>query len=137
MKHGYRLIVCAVAMAALGCGGGDGDGGTAPPPGGNTNTVSVVNNAFSPSALSVAPGGTVTWQWNSGGVSHDILFDDGITSNIMSSGSFQRTFTTAGTFPYHCTIHGPSMSGTITVTTAAGGTGGGGGSGGGGGGAYP
>ena len=136
MKGRYSLIAGTVALAVLGCGGGSDNGGTGPTPGGN-NTVSVVNNAFNPSALSVASGSTVTWQWNSGGVAHDVTFDDGIASSIQSSGSFQRTFTAAGSFPYHCTIHGPSMSGTVTVTAAAGGTGGGGGSGGGGGGAYP
>jgi plastocyanin len=66
----------------------------------------------------------VTWTWNScssdgyGGttcVAHSILFDDGTASGSQSDGSWARTFTTAGTYKYHCTIHGAAMSGTITV----------------------
>ena len=133
MNSRYTLVgACALALAALSCGGGDSN--TGPTGGGTANTVSVVNNAFSPSAQSVALNGTVTWQWNSGGVAHDILFDDGTTSGTKSSGTYQRTFAAAGSFPYHCTIHGPSMSGTITVGASSGGTGGGSGAGGG---SYP
>jgi plastocyanin len=124
------FAICAVALA---CGGGDNNPSE---PTGNTGpTVSVINNAFSPAATSVAVNGTVTWQWNSNGVEHDILFQDGTTSGTMTSGSYARTFTTEGSFPYLCTIHGSAMSGTVTVT--AGGAGGGGGGSGGGGGAYP
>jgi plastocyanin len=88
--------------------------------------VTVVNNAFTPANLSVSAGGTVTWTWNScfGGdvygngqtcVNHDIVFDDGTTSGIMSQGSFQRQFSAAGSYPYHCSIHGAAMSGNIVV----------------------
>jgi plastocyanin len=41
------------------------------------------------------------------------------SGNIASGGNFPHTFNTAGTFDYHCTIHGLAMSGTVTV--AAGG----------------
>jgi plastocyanin len=88
--------------------------------------VTVVNNSFTPASLSVTSGSTVTWTWNtcSGGdgygggqtcVDHDIVFDDGATSGIMSQGSFQRKFTTAGTYAYHCSIHGAAMSGKLAV----------------------
>jgi plastocyanin len=36
------------------------------------------------------------------------------SGNISSGGTFSHTFTTAGSYPYTCTIH-PSMVGTITV----------------------
>ena len=39
--------------------------------------------------------------------------DDGIASGTQSSGTFQRTFSAAGAYPYHCTIHGAAMSGTV------------------------
>jgi plastocyanin len=89
--------------------------------------VTVVNNAFTPANLSVTSGSTVTWTWNtcSGGdgygtgqscVSHDIVFDgDGTTSGTKSQGSFQRKFTTAATYAYHCSIHGAAMSGQVVV----------------------
>jgi plastocyanin len=135
MRSGHLLAAVAAAVA-LGCSG---DGGAnQPTPGGNTETVSVVNNRFDPSALSVPPNSTVTWQWNSGGVTHNVTFQDGPASGDQSSGSFARTFQTPGTYPYLCTIHGAQgMTGTVTVTagTSTGGSGGGGG--GGGGGDYP
>jgi plastocyanin len=132
-----RLIAVSVLLTALACSG---DSGPSQPTNGNANTVTVTNNVFTPSSLSVAAGTTVTWQWNSGGVVHNVTFDDQVTSGNQSSGSFPRTFATAGSFPYHCTIHAAQgMTGTVTVTAAGtGGSGGSGGSGGGGGGGnYP
>jgi plastocyanin len=101
---------------------------TAPPPVG-TNTLVVGNNFFSPGGLTVAAGTAVAWNWNScnpgdpgdgygysgGCVSHGIIFDDGVKSNVQSEGSFNRTFTAKGTYPYHCIVHGTAMSGVITV----------------------
>jgi plastocyanin len=86
----------------------------------------VTNNAFTPASLSATPGATVTWTWNSctGGdgygygqtcVAHQIVFDDGASSDEQSSGSYQRTFAAAGSYPYHCKIHGTAMSGTVVV----------------------
>ena len=67
---------------------------------------------------------TVVWAWSSGGVSHNVTFDDGEQSGNRSSGTYQRTFADAGSFPYHCTIHGTAtsgMRGSVTVTAPAGG----------------
>jgi hypothetical protein len=57
----------------------------------------------------------VTWM-NSDPVSHTTTSDTGAwDSGPVSSGTtFQHTFSTAGTFPYHCNIH-PFMHGTIVV----------------------
>ena len=132
MKLGHALA--AVAVAVLGCSG---DSGPSEPATGNTGTtVTVGNNFFDPASLSVAVNSTVTWVWNSSGVEHNLTFQDGVTSGNLSSGSFPRTFATAGTYPYVCTIHGAAMSGVVTVTASTGG-GGGSGGGGGGGGGYP
>jgi plastocyanin len=126
------LFAVAAALASLSCGGDD--GGTGPTNGGAI-TVSVVNNAFNPSTLSVPVNAPVTWQWNSGGVAHNVTFQDGTNSGNRTTGSYQRTFDAAGSFPYLCTLHGASMSGTVTVTASS--SGGGGGGSGGGGGGYP
>ncbi|HEX4936852.1 MAG TPA: hypothetical protein VFV33_26905 [Gemmatimonadaceae bacterium] len=38
-----------------------------------------------------------------------------LNSGTLAAGvGFQHTFASAGSFPYHCTIH-PSMTGTVTV----------------------
>jgi plastocyanin len=122
-----RIILAALAsLATLACGS---DGGN-PTDGGPDGDITVSNNAFTPAAFSVAASGTVTWAWNSGGVQHNVTFDDGENSATQGSGTYQRTFTAAGSYPYHCTIHGAAMSGTISVTAAGSGTGGGGGGGG-------
>lgn len=84
----------------------------------NTNTaqsssVSVSNFTFAPATLTVVPNTTVTFN-NNDSVAHTVTgtgFDSG---SIASGGSYQHTFTQAGTYNYHCTIH-PSMQGTIIV----------------------
>ena len=125
-------LLASLLAASVGCGGGGADTTTGPPtPPAGSNTVTVGTNFFSPASLAIATGATVTWQWASGAATHNVTFDDQVHSSDQSSGSFARTFTAAGTFPYHCTIHG--MQGTVTVS-ASGGSGGGTGGGGGGGG---
>jgi plastocyanin len=123
----------AVAVAMLGCSG---DSGPSDPgdTGNNGPTVTVANNLFDPASLNLSANGTITWVWSSGGVEHNVTFQDGPTSGNRSSGSYQRTFPTAGSYPYVCTIHGAQgMSGVVTVAAGAGGGGGDGGGGGGGG----
>ena len=118
-----------VALASLACSSSD---GTATDQG-SSGDITVGNNFFSPASLSVNVGQTVIWGWNPGGVDHNVTFDDGQHSPTQSSGTYQRAFPTAGSYAYHCTIHGASvMHGVVTVGQSGGG-GGGGGSGGGGG----
>ena len=71
---------------------------------------------FTPATVTINAGQTVTWQ-NQGSLSHTVTFDNGpsFNQNLDSGSTVNRTFSTAGTFKYHCTIHGASMSGTITV----------------------
>jgi plastocyanin len=91
------------------------NGGGNPMPG--PNAVSIVNFAFSPSNLPIKTGTKVTWT-NNGSVSHTVTSDNGAftSSGSISPGSiYEVTFSSAGTFHYHCSIH-PSMTGTITVT---------------------
>jgi plastocyanin len=131
-------ILLAALVAAAACSGDDngGDGGPGPGPEGD---IIVENNDFDPSTLEVAQGASVVWAWSSGGVTHNVTFDDGEQSGNRSDGTYTRTFGAAGTYPYHCTIHGSAtsgMRGSITVTAPTGGEGNGGGGNGGGGG-YP
>ena len=41
------------------------------------------------------------------------------SGNIASGGVFPHTFKTAGTFAYHCTIHGAGMAGSVLVVPGA------------------
>ena len=132
-----RLLSIGLVIAAA-CGGGGGSGSTAPTggnPGGSTgnpggtvtNTVNLADQAFNPATVTVPAGTTVTWQWPNtcsdgyGGYytcpTHGVVFDDGsnIQSPTQSTGTFTRTFNAAGTYRYHCAVHGSSMSGQVVV----------------------
>ena len=126
-------LLAAATLAVLGCGGDDGP--SEPTDGDGAATVTVSNNVFTPSSVTVPVNSTVTWQWNSGGTAHNVTFADQVKSDNLASGTYARTFTAAGTYSYACTLHPPSMVGVVTVTTGT--TGGTGGGGGGGGGGYP
>jgi plastocyanin len=123
-----RILLAGLAtLAALACGGST-------PTGNNpAGDIQVGNNFFAPTTFTVAAGTAVTWFWSPGGVAHTVTFEDGAPGANQSSGTFGRTFSTAGTYPYFCSIHGAAvMSGSVTVTAAGTGTGTGGGGGGGG-----
>lgn len=72
---------------------------------------------FTPSQVDITAGGTVTWQFST--LAHNVTFSAsgaGTPANIglTSSASVSRTFATAGTFAYTCTIHA-GMNGTVVV----------------------
>jgi len=125
------VIAVPVALACSSDGSGPGDGGT-------TGDIIVRNNFYDPTPFPATVNQTVVWGWSAGAVEHTVTFNDGPTSPTQSSGSFQRTFTVAGSYPYFCQVHGAAvMSGVVNVNPPAGGGGGGGGGGGnGGGGGY-
>lgn len=121
MRRLLTLLGAAALGLAASCGGGYGsNSGPTSPGGGNngggstSNAISVMDNSFSPASTTVPIGTTVTWTWG-GSRSHNVTFDDGTASTTQTTGTYTRTFNTAGSFPYHCTIHGTAMSGTITV----------------------
>ncbi|MBA3968585.1 MAG: carboxypeptidase regulatory-like domain-containing protein [Gemmatimonadetes bacterium] len=74
------------------------------------------DNQFSPSAVTIVRGGTVTWTF--GSVAHNVIFNQttGAPTNvpIVSSTTESRTFNSDGTFPYVCTLHA-GMTGTVQV----------------------
>jgi plastocyanin len=77
--------------------------------------VTMMNFAFQPARLVVSPGTRIVWT-NQDSDPHTVTSTTGIwASEALDTGSqFARVFTTAGTFPYYCTIH-PFMHGTIVV----------------------
>jgi plastocyanin len=96
-------------------GGGGGQGSSGGGGQGAADTVRIGNNFYSPSSLTVPVGTTVMWVWSAGDVTHTVTdnADTTIRSPFQSAGTYQRTFTTAGAHPYHCSVHGLAMSGTI------------------------
>lgn len=128
-----RLLVLAVvlgaAMAVL-----PGMAGLAASP-----TVSAVEEgapyyskfAWSPSQAEVAAGGSVTFQNMSSSVPHGIVWkmtpatptcEAGVPVYATFTGEGKTgwkgncTFSQAGSYSFYCSVHGESMSGTITVT---------------------
>lgn len=97
---------------------------------GATRTVTISNFKFvdassGNSTTTISAGDTVTWNWaggthttTSGACSPNCAPSGVWDSGTKSTGSFPFTFPTAGTFPYHCEIHGAMMQGTIVVQLA-------------------
>lgn len=80
-----------------------------------TTNVSIIDFAFSPSAIVINANESVVWTWAGASV-HSSSSDTGLwDSGILSPGSqFTNNFPTAGTFPYHCNVHS-FMTGSVTV----------------------
>jgi plastocyanin len=136
MRHLARFAVMSGVAVAAACGGSSTPTGTTPPPPSGSVTITIKDFAFSPAAVTVKAGTTVQWA-NAGPSAHTTTSDAGVwassTLNAPSSaggyagggggstgGTFSFTFTQPGTYPYHCSIHPPSLypgfTGTITVT---------------------
>jgi plastocyanin len=131
MKLSKLIALSAATALFAACGGSSGANlstgpGTPPPPPPPANSVTLANQLFAPSTLTVTAGTTVTWVWNDCGggggygtgtcVQHSVVFDDGTSgSPLQDTGTFTRTFSTAGTFSYHCGVHGSAMTGKIVV----------------------
>jgi plastocyanin len=93
---------------------------SAPVPGGVT--VTTPNLTFSPASVTIAVGGTVTWQFS--GNTHNVTFSGatpagGNISDQPAGSSQSRTFTSAGSYGYVCTRHN-GMTGTVVVTGSSG-----------------
>jgi plastocyanin len=91
----------------------------------DAGTVSLHDNFFDPTTIDVTAGTTVVWD-NAGLGQHTVVSDDGLfdsgqdKSQWLNPGqTFSFTLTQAGTYPYHCALHGAAggvgMSGTIVV----------------------
>jgi plastocyanin len=101
----------ASATVAVGTGSG---GGSSP----STATVTTPGNTFSPAAVTLATGGTVTWQFT-GSTRHNVTFNGaaptgGNIPDTDAGASVARTFGAAGTYSYQCTRHA-GMTGQVIV----------------------
>jgi plastocyanin len=110
---------------------GDGGGG-----GGGSETVAVIDNEFDPAELYVAPGTTVTWEWEGDG--HNVVVDsqpdeanwEGHEPIENSGFTHEHTFETLGEYAYYCAPHQSlGMEGTVIVNEEGQEPGGGGGGG--------
>jgi plastocyanin len=95
--------------------GGSGSGATA------TQTIKIVPDPntvgkFDPSTINVKTGDTVEWDFQDSSSQHSVTADDSsFDSCLQSSGAkFAVTFSKAGDFKYHCSIHA-QMVGDVKV----------------------
>jgi plastocyanin len=79
--------------------------------------VAVIDNRFQPTALSIAPGTTVTWT-NNGNNIHTLTSPDGLfdSGGLIGGATFSFTFDKAGSYRLICRQHGLNgMAGQIVV----------------------
>jgi plastocyanin len=107
------------------------DGGSPDPSAESTPSggaaISIIDKTFQPAEVTIHVGETVTWTVTraidqphsvTSGTPTDgqpgSLFDSGVT--LRNNGdSFSWTFATPGTYPFFCSVHPDTMTGTVTV----------------------
>jgi plastocyanin len=115
---GFFLLAAAVA-----CGGGsDGTGlfGQGPANCSPDNTFCMTTTNFTPTSRTVGVNASVIWI-NDSGVTHNVTFDTPEAALEVAFGagnidaadktSQHRKFAAAGSYAFHCTIHGTATSG--------------------------
>jgi plastocyanin len=82
----------------------------------DASAVTIHDFAFTPENVTVRAGTTVTWT-NNDSLDHTVTGDAGGfgSSPLGTKATFTATFTTPGTYSYHCSIH-PFMHGSVVVT---------------------
>lgn len=83
------------------------------------NEVYIQNYKFNPSSITVSKGTTITWTNKESGIypiTHTVTSDNAIfdSDNLDKRQQFSYTFSTPGTFPYHCNRH-TDMKATVIV----------------------
>lgn len=81
-----------------------------------TVAVTIEGFAYSPGSISASVGDVIAFT-NKDAASHTATLDDGScdTGGIAADATGALTFSAAGTYPFHCTIH-PDMTGTIEIS---------------------
>lgn len=117
---GTTSLLAILVLSGLSCNSSDNPAGPGGGGGGADKTITIVGengaNSFSPSPDTVNVGQTVAWH-NAAAITHTATANGGAfnTGNIgAGKTSAAITMNTAGSFPYHCSIH-PTMTGTLVV----------------------
>jgi plastocyanin len=116
------LLTAALALGAAlvlaGCGGDEGGGGADAAPVTGVTQVTAKDNRFTPAAIQVPAGTTVTWAFKDGFVPHDVVADGFNSGKPRRKGTFAHTFDRPGTYAYRCSVH-DGMTGRVVVTAAS------------------
>jgi plastocyanin len=101
-----RLLIAAMAVLLI----------LPSPPAWAGQQVMIEDNDFVPAVVRVTPGGQVDWVRAAGSAGqHNVDQDAGLfRSGAPTFGPINYTITvSAGTYPYECEIHGPTMAGVV------------------------
>ena len=117
-RIGAVLALCVIAVpAAVATATASRAVGRAP----SRATVVIRDISFTPSTVTIRPGGHVTWRWSDGtapnAISHTLTSTGHARfrgADARASGDLKVRFTRPGYFRYRCTIH-VGMSGLVVV----------------------
>jgi plastocyanin len=92
-------------------------------PNGEVVNVLALDNTFRPETIEISAGTEIVWT-NGGRNDHNVLPIEGDdwgvqTEDFTPQDVYSHVFTTPGTYPYYCSIHGTTevgMIGTVVVT---------------------
>jgi plastocyanin len=110
-----RPLLVAVVVLVLGSGSAQAADQT---------VTATPSDTFSPASVTVYQGEKVTW--TNGGGTHNVKFDVlavdlPLTPSATWTTPVEHVFTEApATYAYHCELHAPGMSGTVTVLASPG-----------------
>jgi len=119
------LLIVAACSSASGTpsAGGASPGGSTPPAAAACResadagavAVSIKDFSFEPGAITAKVGQVIAFT-DTGSAPHNATLDAGgcATRTLQSGQSDGLVFATAGSYPFHCSVH-PQMKGTITV----------------------
>lgn len=115
MKQCFALAVAAACLITATVAPARGAAPAAAKSPAAANTVKIDNFTFTPAALVVKPGTTVTWV-NGDDIPHTVRAKDGaFKSKVLDSNDrFTFTFAKAGEYTYFCSLH-PHMTGKVIV----------------------
>lgn len=82
-----------------------------------TVDVDIQDSGYQPASVTIAVNDTVRWT-NRGTLTHTVTSDNVgqfESGDMAPMAQFAQTFTTPGSYPYHCFYHPLTMKGTVTV----------------------
>ena len=109
MKRVPAPLAIAILLVPLAACGDDAGQNPQPTP----ITVTVGDDLYSPTTVTVPTGTTVNWNWT-GIALHDLLWvapNSPTGAPLQTTGTYQRVFNATGTFEYYCSLHGTPTSG--------------------------
>lgn len=123
MRMFYRPALLVAALAMMASCSNSSTNPSNPGSTGDSSSAAVTiplsdaygQTTFDPHSVNISAGGQVQFS-NTDSIEHHPTADDGSWNGDLtaSGGAFSKTFATAGTYTYHCSIH-PNMTGTIVV----------------------